>query len=80
MPWALAVATRLLRAGAAKTVAVDGSAIRYTISAGVATMEADVSGLDALIKRADVALYAAKRLGRNRAECWSSISTESADG
>jgi diguanylate cyclase (GGDEF)-like protein/PAS domain S-box-containing protein len=69
---ALVVATRLLRAVEAQTVVVDGSDIRYTISAGVATMDADVSGLDALIKRADVALYEAKRKGRNRVECWSS--------
>jgi diguanylate cyclase (GGDEF)-like protein/PAS domain S-box-containing protein len=70
---ALTVATRLLHAVEAQTVAVDGNAIRYTLSAGVATMAPDISGLDALIKRADVALYEAKRKGRNRVECWSSI-------
>jgi diguanylate cyclase (GGDEF)-like protein/PAS domain S-box-containing protein len=68
---AVTVATRLLRAVEAKTVTVDGNAIRYTVSAGVATMKPDISGLDALIKRADLALYEAKRQGRNRVECWS---------
>jgi diguanylate cyclase (GGDEF)-like protein/PAS domain S-box-containing protein len=65
------VATRLLRLVEAQTVVVDGNAIRYTVSAGVATMEPAICGLDALIKRADVALYEAKRRGRNRVECWS---------
>jgi len=75
---AKAVATRLLRAVEAQTVAVDGNDIRYTLSAGVATMDAAVSGLDALIKRADIALYEAKRNGRNRVECWSSTRTDDA--
>ena len=76
---ALAVATRLLKAVAAQTVSVDGNDIRYTLSAGVTTMAAGISGLDALIKCADVALYEAKRKGRNRVECWSSIPTEPVD-
>jgi diguanylate cyclase (GGDEF)-like protein/PAS domain S-box-containing protein len=76
---ALAVATRLLQTVEAQTVTVDGSDIRYTISAGVATMDAEVSGLDALIKRADVAMYEAKRKGRNRVECWSATPTDNAD-
>jgi diguanylate cyclase (GGDEF)-like protein/PAS domain S-box-containing protein len=76
---ALAVARRLLQAVAAQTVLVDGIAIRYTVSAGVATMNAGVSGLDALIKRADVALYEAKKNGRNRVECWSGLHPEESD-
>ncbi len=76
---AVTVATRLLRAVEAQTVAVDGSSIHYTLSAGVASMDPGVTGLDALIKRADVALYEAKRKGRNRVECWSSIRTDSVD-
>jgi diguanylate cyclase (GGDEF)-like protein/PAS domain S-box-containing protein len=75
---AVTAATRLLRAIEAQPVAVDGSDIRYTLSAGVATMDTGVSGLDALIKRADVALYEAKRKGRNRVECWSSTRTDNA--
>jgi diguanylate cyclase (GGDEF)-like protein/PAS domain S-box-containing protein len=45
---------------------VDGLPISYTVSGGVATMEAGMGGLDELIKRADQALYAAKAGGRNR--------------
>jgi diguanylate cyclase (GGDEF)-like protein len=75
----LAVARRLLNAVVAQTVLVDGAAIRYTVSAGVATMESTVSGLDALIKRADVALYEANKNGRNRVECWSAPRTVSPD-
>jgi len=37
-----------------------------TVSCGVATYPADAHDADALIKRADSALYAAKRAGRNR--------------
>jgi diguanylate cyclase (GGDEF)-like protein len=77
---ALAVATRLLRAVEAQALAVDGGVIRYTVSAGVATMDAGVSGLDALLKRADVALYEAKRKGRNRVECFSAGQNDVSDG
>jgi len=66
-----AVAERLCQSIAAVAVDVDGTPIRYTVSAGVAEMEAGVSGLDALIKRADAALYSAKAKGRDRVECWS---------
>ncbi|MEP7119796.1 MAG: sensor domain-containing diguanylate cyclase [Byssovorax sp.] len=69
---ATAVANRLLEAVESRTVDVDGVTIRYTVSGGVATMDGSLTGVDALIKRADLALYAAKAAGRNRIECWSS--------
>ena len=60
------VAQALCQHIAAQTVAVDGSAIRYTLSAGVATMAPGVAGLEGLLRQADAALYAAKSGGRNR--------------
>jgi diguanylate cyclase (GGDEF)-like protein/PAS domain S-box-containing protein len=67
---ALAVARRLCTAIEAQAVEVDGTTVRYTVSAGVAAMDDGIDGLDALIQRADAALYAAKAAGRNRAEPW----------
>ena len=40
--------------------------LRVTASVGIATLEPSDDGVDALLKRADSALYAAKRNGRNR--------------
>ena len=68
---AAAVAERLRLAVKSQAVEFDGVPIRCTVSAGVATMHADLGDLDALMKRADQALYAAKAAGRNRIECWS---------
>jgi diguanylate cyclase (GGDEF)-like protein/PAS domain S-box-containing protein len=67
---AQAAAWRLCQKLADREVLVDGVPIRCTMSAGVAAMDGDVDGLDVLIKRADLALYQAKALGRNRVECW----------
>ncbi|ACB35800.1 diguanylate cyclase with PAS/PAC sensor [Leptothrix cholodnii SP-6] len=65
---AVRVANRLRQAVEAQTVEVDGVEIHCTVSGGVATMAAGLSGLDALMKCADQALYAAKAAGRNRIE------------
>jgi len=67
------VASRLCQRIASQVVDVDGARIRYTVSAGVATMEAGVVTLEDLFKRADAALYLAKSSGRNRVELWSSV-------
>jgi diguanylate cyclase (GGDEF)-like protein/PAS domain S-box-containing protein len=66
---AAAVAERLRQAVESQTVEVDGGRIQYTVSGGVALMSDGLAGLDALLKRADHALYAAKTAGRNRIEC-----------
>jgi diguanylate cyclase (GGDEF)-like protein/PAS domain S-box-containing protein len=67
---AAAVADRLRLSVEAACVNADGEAIRYTVSAGVATMDDSQNGLDGLMQRADQALYAAKARGRNRVDCW----------
>jgi diguanylate cyclase (GGDEF)-like protein/PAS domain S-box-containing protein len=64
------IANQLVLSVAAQTVDVGSSQVHYTVSGGVASMEAGVAGLDALMKRADEALYAAKAAGRNRIESW----------
>lgn len=61
------VAERLRRAMAADTVTrADGTVIRYTVSIGLAPMQAGIAGLEELLERADRALYAAKAAGRDR--------------
>ena len=67
---ALAVANRALAAISARHVEFDGARIAYTVSGGVAAMDESVTGLDALMKRADEALYVAKKAGRNRIAIW----------
>lgn len=44
----------------------EGKRIRFTISEGVAKASDDIKKLDELLKNADIALYEAKGLGRNR--------------
>jgi diguanylate cyclase (GGDEF)-like protein/PAS domain S-box-containing protein len=67
---AAALAERLCRAVAAQPVRVGEHTIAYTVSAGVATMAPGVAGVDALLQRADAAMYAAKAAGRDRVERW----------
>lgn len=70
LPAALAASERLRAAVEDACVEIDGMRIRYTVSGGVASMDADVSSLDELIKRADTALYDAKADGRNCIRTW----------
>lgn len=70
LPRAAVVAERLRSVIASQVVHFDGSRIRYTVSAGVACVDNGEGGIDLLLKRADQALYAAKRAGRNRVERW----------
>lgn len=66
------VAHRVCRCLDSQSVEVEGTPIRYTVSIGVATMDADAADINGLIKRADAAMYAAKANGRNRVERWTS--------
>jgi two-component system cell cycle response regulator len=47
-------------------VVADGTAIEITVSVGVSSLKPYADSMDALMKRADVALYEAKSGGRNR--------------
>lgn len=69
---ALAVAERLRIHVQQALTLYDDQPIGCTVSIGVATMDDSIDGLDELIKRADMALYAAKRGGRNQVVSWTS--------
>jgi diguanylate cyclase (GGDEF)-like protein len=62
---ALRVAERLRRSLAETVVPVDGKALTFTVSMGVAEWRPG-EGLDPLLSRGDQALYAAKNTGRNK--------------
>ncbi len=63
---ASAALERLRAAVAAQPLAYDGQAIVITISVGIAWVALEPVSLDALLRRADQALYESKRAGRNR--------------
>ena len=66
-PGAVALAGRVRRAVSKAAFVADGEAIELTVSAGVAArLDEGPEALDALIARADEALYIAKNRGRNR--------------
>ena len=48
------------------TVDVAGTPVKATVSLGIASTETFGYDLDTLMRRADMAVYAAKKLGRNR--------------
>ena len=60
------VAERLRARVAAIALAVPKGTLRFTVSVGAAILLAEDSAIEAVIIRADRALYAAKRSGRNR--------------
>jgi diguanylate cyclase (GGDEF)-like protein/PAS domain S-box-containing protein len=62
---AFELAERLREAVAGLALEWEGNPIRVTVSIGVAQMDSQTSGFPALLTRADDALYAAKRAGRN---------------
>jgi diguanylate cyclase (GGDEF)-like protein len=63
---AVVAAERLRQMVADHVVSVGEDRIPVTISIGASSCEADADRLDEIIKHADVALYEAKRSGRNR--------------
>lgn len=60
------LANRMLAALRAETITFDGGQTRVTASIGVTMVAPDDKDLDAALKRADEALYAAKGAGRDR--------------
>ena len=67
------VANRLCKRISEKVVRSQSVQFKVTASIGIASASASMSGIDALMKSADTALYQAKALGRNRAEQWSPL-------
>jgi len=67
---------RLRAAIAAHDFRHDGRAIPLRVSVGVAALRNDDFGFEALLRRADRALYAAKNAGRNRVASASSLVEE----
>ncbi len=65
---ALKLAEKLRRSVADETVRVNSVELQLTVSIGVAITEGDERDFGAVLKRADDALYVAKRSGRNRVE------------
>ncbi|MBL8482072.1 MAG: diguanylate cyclase [Rhodocyclaceae bacterium] len=66
---ALACGERVRRAVETMPIMAGMLQLKGSISVGVAVREADMPDYDALIKRADQAVYVAKQRGRNRVEC-----------
>jgi diguanylate cyclase (GGDEF)-like protein len=68
---AVIVAERIRERVAAQFLFAHKIQFRITISVGVAEASASMSGVDALLRSADLALYQAKDEGRNRVILWS---------
>ncbi|WP_126444032.1 sensor domain-containing diguanylate cyclase [Sulfuricystis multivorans] len=68
LPEATQAAERMRKQVEQAQLCIDERACRYTASFGVAAFRADMPTLASLLGRADMALYRAKRLGRNRVE------------
>jgi diguanylate cyclase (GGDEF)-like protein len=65
------VAERIRERVAAQFLSAYKIQFKTTISVGVAEATASMSGVDALLRSADLALYQAKAAGRNRVVLWS---------
>jgi hypothetical protein len=67
---ALAVAEKLRTSFERQAIALKSGSLSFTASFGVAALGADIRDVDALVQRADQALYEAKAAGRNRCAVW----------
>ena len=73
---ALEVASRIRDAVASVPLDLDGKRINSSVSIGVAAHPADGNTLDAVVARADRAMYQAKKAGRNRVVEFSAVQLE----
>jgi diguanylate cyclase (GGDEF)-like protein/PAS domain S-box-containing protein len=64
-----ALAERLREATAAIVIPLQGKHICLTVSIGLVELDAHAPALEAMMRRADLALYRAKAEGRNRVAC-----------
>ena len=71
---ALAMAERIRQRVARLAIQWREQKVEATVSLGVAALRTDTPTLDALIHEADIALYDAKRSGRNRVCSWNADS------
>lgn len=62
------VAQRVLEAVRQQSIDCGNGQIRYTVSIGAALLAGQESSYDSLLKRADEALYRAKKNGRNQVQ------------
>ncbi|NVN86943.1 MAG: GGDEF domain-containing protein [Rhodopseudomonas sp.] len=65
-----ALAERVRKAVAEAGAIVDGSPVNCTVSGGVVASSAPDDDIYALLRQADIGLYRAKSLGRDRIECF----------
>lgn len=70
------VAERLRKTAETCSTPLDESEVSVTISLGVASLDESCEDIDALFRRADQALYAAKQGGRNQISTWQETTTE----
>ncbi len=68
LPSALIVAERLRKTVDESQFNFKGTLIKTSISLGVSSVQNEINSSEALLKKADVALYKAKENGRNRVE------------
>jgi diguanylate cyclase (GGDEF)-like protein len=63
---AVGVAERIRRHWETETITISGVPVKMTVSLGIASTQTFGYEVDTLVRRADMAAYAAKQQGRNR--------------
>ncbi len=68
LPSATRLAEKLRARVSAMEIPFEGNAVRITVSIGISVQKPAEDSLDTLMSRADSAMYAAKKAGRDRVE------------